>query len=61
MNNAQWRLTLWGVDMFIAIPKVEKKFGWFICLVAKSKGQAKRIITQRNFVPENFDIVEVKE
>ena len=47
--------------MFIAIPKDEKKFGWFVCLVAQSKGQAKRIITQSNLVPEQFDIAEVKE
>lgn len=47
--------------MFIAIPKDEKKFGWFVCLAAQSKGQAKRIITQRGFMQEQFDIKEVKE
>lgn len=46
--------------MFIAIPK-GTKYGWFICLVAKSKGQAKRIITQANFMLEQFNIIETKE
>lgn len=47
--------------MFIAIPKDEKKFGWFVCLVAQSKGQARRIIMQGNLKPEQFDIVEASE
>ena len=46
--------------MFVAIPKDEKKFGWFVCLVAQSKGQARRVIMQRGFEPEQFDIVEAK-
>lgn len=47
--------------MFIAIPKDEKKFGWFVCLVAQSKGQARRIIMQGNLKPEQFNVVEAPE
>lgn len=47
--------------MFIAIPKDEKKFGWFVCLVAQSKGQARRIIMQGNLKPEQFYIVKTEQ
>lgn len=47
--------------MFIAIPKSERKYGWYVCLVAQSKGQARRIITQGNLTPEQFYIVEAEQ
>lgn len=47
--------------MFIAIPKCVSLTGWKICLFASSKGQARRIIMQQGFLPEQFDIVKIPE
>lgn len=47
--------------MFVAIPKCISLTGWKECLFASSKGQAKRILIQKDFLPEQFDIVEIPE
>lgn len=49
------------IDMFIAIPKCISLTDWKQCLIAKSKGQAKRLIIQYGYEPEQFDIVETKD
>lgn len=53
-----------GEKMFIAIPKDDSKFVpnyYRLCLITKSKAQAKRILTQSDKDPADYDIVEVKE
>ena len=40
--------------MYIAIPKDEKPMGWCFAVVAKSKGQAKRILLQDNADPKDI-------
>lgn len=50
--------------MFVAIPKDDSKFVpnyYRLCLIAKSKAQVKRILTQSDNNPADYDIVEVKE
>lgn len=50
--------------MFVAIPKIDDKIepGYFeLCLIAQSKAQAKRILTQANKNPRDYAIVEIKE
>lgn len=61
MNSALWRLKLWGVNMFIAIPKNITTVGWYECLLAQSKGQAKRILIQSDCLPEQYNIIELKD
>ena len=46
--------------MFIAIPKYVSITGWKQCLIAKSKGQARRLIIQYGYKPEHFDIVKIE-
>lgn len=47
--------------MFIAIPKDDRQIGWCLCVVAKSKGQARRLLFQDNADPKDYDILEIKE
>lgn len=50
--------------MFIAIPKIDGKIhpGYYeLCLIAKSKAQAKRILTQSNKDIKDYEILETKE
>lgn len=50
--------------MFIAIPKHDDTFEpgyYYLCLITKSKAQAKRILTQSEKNPADYDILEIKE
>lgn len=47
--------------MFIAIPKNIATVGWYVCLLAQSKGQAKRILIQGDRLPEQYNIIELKD
>lgn len=50
--------------MFVAIPKLDDEIrtGYFeLCLIAQSKAQAKRILTQANKNPAEYEILEIKE
>lgn len=50
--------------MFVAIPKIDDTIEpgyYYLCLIAKSKAQARRILTQANKNPRDYAIVEVKE
>lgn len=48
--------------MFMAIEKddeIESGF-WYLCLITQSKGQARRILTQKGKKPEDYIIFEIK-
>lgn len=47
--------------MFVAIPKNIATVGWYVCLLAQSKGQAKRILIQSDCLPEQYNIIELKD
>lgn len=47
--------------MFVAIPKNITDVGWYGCLLAQSKGQAKRMLVQCDFLPEQYNIIELKD
>lgn len=50
--------------MFVAIPKIDDTIEpgyYYLCVIAKSKAQAKRILTQGNKNPAEYEILEIKE
>lgn len=50
--------------MFVAIPKIDDTIEpgfYYLCLIAKSKAQARRILTQSNKNPAEHEILELKE
>ena len=50
--------------MFIAIQKIDETIEpgyYYLCLIAKSKAQARRILTQTNQNPAEYEIIEIKE
>lgn len=50
--------------MFIAIQKIDETIEpgyYYLSLIAKSKAQARRILTQTNQNPAEYEIIEIKE
>lgn len=50
--------------MFVAIPKIDDTIVpgyYYLCIITKSKAQAKRILTQYEKNPKNYEILKIEE